>query len=43
MTQSDRESAASDSTSIFAGGLFSQPEGADATAAGEDVIGLENT
>ncbi len=38
MTQSDRESAASDSTSIFAGGLFPQ-ESTDTPAAGEDVIG----
>ncbi len=37
MTESDRGSAASDSTSIFAGGLFGSPE----AETSEDVVGLE--
>jgi pSer/pThr/pTyr-binding forkhead associated (FHA) protein len=41
VTQDDRESAASDSTSIFAGGLFPQQDGTDAVAPGEDVVGVE--
>ena len=37
MTESDRGSAASDSTSIFAGGLFGSAE----AETSEDVVGLE--
>ena len=37
MTESDRGSAASDSTSIFAGGLFGSPE----AETNEEVVGLE--
>ena len=37
MTESDRGSAASDSTSIFAGGLFGSTE----AETSEDVVGLE--
>jgi len=37
VTESDRGSAASDSTSIFAGGLFGSPE----AETSEDVVGLE--
>jgi pSer/pThr/pTyr-binding forkhead associated (FHA) protein len=41
LTEGNRESAASDSTSIFAGGLFSQQDGPDATTSGDDVLGVE--
>jgi pSer/pThr/pTyr-binding forkhead associated (FHA) protein len=37
VTESDRGSAASDSTSIFAGGLFGSPE----AETNEEVVGLE--